>query len=764
MTRLSTTRTRPCRYAIGALLVACSALLALPRATAAAEPAARVRLALLIGVNKYPHLRRRMQLKGCENDVVAMRSLLLERFEFAPDDIVTLVDEQATGDGIRREFAALIAKLAALPQQSLPPVVVVHFSGHGSQIEDQPPEHEGFDELDGLDETIVPHDATRQGGQQDIRDDELYALIEQACALQETKLWMVLDCCHSGTGARGATKIRKLDRGSLHPTPPAADSLPPPRRLPPGAVILSACQPQEVEPEYQSEGQVHGLLTSRLVEVIHQNAALSQLSYDLLHDAIVTSYRSDYLMLRPPTPMLEFGDPQSLRESIVDGAGLDRPPLWAISRDPGRSNRVIMHAGTLHGVTAGSLFEAYETVDAVQWELDPTAERNGESLCWLQVEDVAGGSATCRAFRWQGEQRSPAYLPSDWLQGYAVLRRHEHGDARLRVRVVRAANADEDGPPLAPGDAVPPPILDVLSPHDARPDSNWLDWVHGDGDFDFLLRIDGDDAAVFPAAGAASVPPSSAAPRDDSPPPALRGGWGPIDLRDPDAARTNLRDMLRRIARARNLIAIASRGRRQPGAGDGPQLNVQLQLLQVEETDEHYNVAKWRPWPPHNEPGASSNRLIMRTGDSFAFRVVNAEPAGNPIYVTVLQVDGNMTIDQIHPWQPAAGAPAEGEQRLEAGQALIPPGYFVCNGETGEPPLYGRRWAIVLATRAANNFHLLAQEGLPVTRGTTSPLEELLREQVDLQGRSGASRGSRSLSQYDHSWGAMVIEWDVLPE
>jgi hypothetical protein len=123
-----------------------------------------------------------------------------------------------------------------------------------------------------------------------------------------------------------------------------------------------------------------------------------------------------------------------------------------------------------------------------------------------------------------------------------------------------------------------------------------------------------------------------------------------------------------------------------------------------------------------------------------------------------------MAIDQVHPWQPEAGAATEGEQKLAAGKSLLVPGFFVCNGERDEAPVYGQRWVIVLATRTPNQFHLLAQEGLPTTRNAKSALEGLLLEQTEFKTRGGFSRRRRPTNQYDDSWGAAAVGWIVVPK
>ncbi len=60
-----------------------------------------LRFALLIGVARYSRLDPGDQLSGSVNDVEALRKLLVERLRFRPEHVRTLVNAEATGEGIR---------------------------------------------------------------------------------------------------------------------------------------------------------------------------------------------------------------------------------------------------------------------------------------------------------------------------------------------------------------------------------------------------------------------------------------------------------------------------------------------------------------------------------------------------------------------------------------------------------------------------------------------------------------------------------------
>lgn len=159
------------------------------------------KLALLVGINKYPG--NQMALRGCVNDVLLQKHLLVYRFGFNPNDIKILLDEQATRKGILTAFEQHL-----INQAKPGDTVVFHFSGHGSQIQDP-----DKDEPDGLNGTLVPIDSGYQpnGGEvQDIMGHTLFLLMY---ALKTDNVTVVLDSCHSGGAKRGNFAVRSRDGG-----------------------------------------------------------------------------------------------------------------------------------------------------------------------------------------------------------------------------------------------------------------------------------------------------------------------------------------------------------------------------------------------------------------------------------------------------------------------------------------------------------------------------------------------------------------------
>lgn len=172
------------------------------------------KLALLVGINQYPDPII-SNLNGCVTDVEMQYHLLVNRFGFAPDDILMLTTDavedwrQPTRANIIKAFEThLIAQ--AKPGD----VVVFHYSGHGSTVQDPMPitvEACGTPNPNGLNGTLVPIDLTPMGQSgndivvPDIMGRSLFLLMER---IQTENLTVVLDSCFSGAGTRGTGRVR----------------------------------------------------------------------------------------------------------------------------------------------------------------------------------------------------------------------------------------------------------------------------------------------------------------------------------------------------------------------------------------------------------------------------------------------------------------------------------------------------------------------------------------------------------------------------
>jgi hypothetical protein len=130
------------------------------------------KFAVIVAISNYPSGTGYGKLNATR-DVLLVASGLMSQ-GFAENNIFVLMDSVATRNGILRTLADI--ERVARPADA----IVFHYSGHGHRITD-----DNRDELDGLDEVIVPFDASiAKTGEfytayNHIRDDELGAAFDR---------------------------------------------------------------------------------------------------------------------------------------------------------------------------------------------------------------------------------------------------------------------------------------------------------------------------------------------------------------------------------------------------------------------------------------------------------------------------------------------------------------------------------------------------------------------------------------------------------
>ncbi|OGO37123.1 MAG: hypothetical protein A2W35_07290 [Chloroflexi bacterium RBG_16_57_11] len=136
--------------------------------------------ALLVGINAY----KTSALRGCVNDCMQMKQLLMEYYGFTEESFKLVLDAEASSANIK-------AGLEWLAQGGADPsmVRVFHYSGHGSYVADQ-----SGDEPDGQDETLVPVDYKSAGM---LTDDTLKTFYDRFPS--RSNLTLIMDSCHSGS-------------------------------------------------------------------------------------------------------------------------------------------------------------------------------------------------------------------------------------------------------------------------------------------------------------------------------------------------------------------------------------------------------------------------------------------------------------------------------------------------------------------------------------------------------------------------------------
>ncbi|EKM58131.1 uncharacterized protein PHACADRAFT_206968 [Phanerochaete carnosa HHB-10118-sp] len=162
-----------------------------------------VNRALLVGI-RYSALPGHV-LESTYQDVERLKWFLTSSVNFRPEDIIELRDDV-------EPWNPRYPSNANLPGDHL----VFHFSGHGSQKPDL-----NGDEADKMDEAIWPADVTlNEDGDADnvIIDDDIKSILVDNVP-DGASLVIILDCCHSGTGAGNYTDPDGQDDGQAHPLP-----------------------------------------------------------------------------------------------------------------------------------------------------------------------------------------------------------------------------------------------------------------------------------------------------------------------------------------------------------------------------------------------------------------------------------------------------------------------------------------------------------------------------------------------------------------
>jgi len=308
------------------------------------------KLALLVGINDYKHVS---DLNGAVNDVINMKTLLIESFGFPNNDehIRILTDGKATREAIIKAIEEhLIAKAET------DSIVVFHYSGHGSQMKDDP---EG-DEMDKLDETIVPHDSGHidPHPNKDITDDELNYYLGKLTE-KTPNVTVIFDSCHSGSATRGSGFARTVE----------PDMRPPPKRERPFTIdargvnegkndlrpensryaLISGCAAQELSYELYEDGQPYGALTWYLVDQVRTVGA--DATYRDIMDVVKTRVSARY---STQNPQLEGPG----EDQFVFSARSQVSMPYVLAKPTG-NDEVILEAGQVHRVTIGSKYDLY---------------------------------------------------------------------------------------------------------------------------------------------------------------------------------------------------------------------------------------------------------------------------------------------------------------------------------------------------------------------------------------------------------------------
>lgn len=709
--------------------------------------------ALLVGCTEYPHLDSTTWLEGPENDVQLMYDLLTnDMFGFSPDRITTLAgwpDDEAqrpTRANIECEFQRL-AEVAKPDDQ-----VVILMAGHGSQ---QPADEDPNDlEPDGLDEIFLPADVKAWDGSQgrvpnSITDDDLREWLA-AIRNKGAFVWITIDACHSGTMTRGAPveqeRVRQLPAEVLVPKDVLAAAEKRALRqertrggaaasilgLSPEAgdmVAMYAAQSTELAPEKplpSKADRAHGLFTYTLSEILLQSE--STLTYRELIERVNANYRGSGR--RQPTPLIEGGALD--REVLGLKTWPSRPKMLLAGRDWEKPGTLQLKAGTLHGLTPGSVLAVY-----------PPAGTEGTDRLSGYVE-VAAVKPLLSSVKPVEFENMPAPGEDKLVSGSRceVVFVH-YGDLRMKIAVQQQKDAGKM-PALpgasetlavqetyAPGEG-PEVIESALQQLDVQA-VQLVERVVTAAEANWFIRVVNDEILLIPVSGFSG--------EEGVPPEFTLGNIS----QNAEILAEKFSYVLLSIARANNLLKLAAAGSSAKRFRGGVAVNVEL-IRYKDENDLEGEPVSYE----------TAGR-ILRPGDLIAFRVEN--PTKNTIDVTLLFIDSSYGIFTFFP-EPGT----LDDNRLPPGKILTTPRAEI-TGDT-----LGLEQLVTIAVKAEKDrvdFACLEQPSLDRVRDLmsergTNPLDSPLGKlmQTALFGE-GAHRGMKKADVDNYA--LHLLDWRTMP-
>jgi len=297
-----------------------------------------VKRALLIGINYLKNNAAR--LSGCIEDVKNIQTMLIDAYGYPPENIVVLRDDIPTKNPTRSNILLALQVIATVsgPNDEL----WIHYSGHGSQIRDT-----NNDEMDKLDETIVPVDYMTAGM---INDDELFNIVRTI----KCKACLVFDSCHSGSICDLQYSIN-YNSGSFSRSVTTNKAI-----ANPNIIVLSGCRDtQTSEDSFDSRvNEFGGAMTISLLTVLRKNrhsADIMKIYNDLCADLVNNKFGQipvlsstvvvpTWVFMRPPpdkiTVFIEPGRPAAA-SSIPSKPANSSVPLNKPSTSNSKKNTIL---------------------------------------------------------------------------------------------------------------------------------------------------------------------------------------------------------------------------------------------------------------------------------------------------------------------------------------------------------------------------------------------------------------------------------------
>lgn len=368
------------------------------------------------------------------NDVEIMKQALIVQ-GFSEKNIIVYID------GLDKEGILRAIEKDLIGRVKEGDVAYFHFSGHGQQIAD-----DNGDELDGLDEALVPIDAPMKNrlfnrttgqyedynGEKHLRDDELGEILDRLRIKlgSSGNVMVVIDACHSGTATRGIGKARGTDQPNVPDgwTPPKSFSRgetndggfglidTDPGKA--GMVCFFGSSQDELNYEYQDENdRGYGSLSFALSQAFSE--ATPNTSYRVLFENVKTKMSA---FAPKQTPQSEG----VIDQEILGGKLLGKPEyLTAIKWED--DTHLTLNAGKLQSLNEGSIVVFYPP--------DTRDVENVQELAVGKVVSARWGDANIELTNGKLDKKTA-------LSSWCFVRERSFGERIIKIQVKASDSKD----------------------------------------------------------------------------------------------------------------------------------------------------------------------------------------------------------------------------------------------------------------------------------------------------------------------------------
>lgn len=204
--------------------------------------------ALLIGINYDEDKYKDDDLNGCVNDLNNLKKFLIEKGGFKEDDIITLVNNEATKDAIEMEILNLSYFSFSNPGSN----VWFSYSGHGTRF---------IIDHSKTTEVLCPSDYLHKGV---ISDSWLKTNFVNSLH-KDTSAFVLMDCCNSGSNLNLPFRYDVTDRISTHDTGYSELQI---NKLS-NIVKISGCEDTQTSADYfdRNDNEFQGALTNNFLDI-----------------------------------------------------------------------------------------------------------------------------------------------------------------------------------------------------------------------------------------------------------------------------------------------------------------------------------------------------------------------------------------------------------------------------------------------------------------------------------------------------------------